>query len=322
MVRPISDKEIEEASNFSRAKEEMKKNADKYGYDPVGLFGVWSAWRLTHAHAHNQTYEDQEFLANAWFYLKHKSDNSVAADNLAHFLSGTGTSKRLSLTQLFQEDGKLSKKFSLEVGKQIHRGESAYKVKGSAELSLEEFLKANLRQYADAPHNSPVDFRKDYGPSPGPYDGHVELDQPDFSNNTWRLATGGLSVLWTYLGATRTSGHKQHRVFAWCFKRYKWHPHEARFSRLVHIAAENAKVPAIDTSLGASQSSGVPGYAGYLASPSPGSGSIRLGSETIGQWKDDGHTRQTIYNPAKEFLLIFPPVERVVPVYIPGVTGS
>lgn len=300
MPRPVSDQEINAALDA-----------------PDTMTGTKVLWWASHANAsHNQTYGDQEFLGYAWYFLGKSSKNSLPQENLAHFLSGTGTSKRLPLNKVLDEDQGLRKEFNLKVGAHIDRTERAYRrLNPQPPISREEYLKRNLRNDDYSYDNYLVDFQKDYGRNPGPFDGHVQLDQKKFTNNTWRQALGGLTVLWNYAGPTMTSGYKQHRVIAWCLKRYKWHPKEARMSRLVHIAAENAKVPSIDISLGG-EASGNPGYAGFRVVPSPGSGPIKLGSETIGQWKDDGKTRQTIYNPAKEFMIIFAPVERIVPVYV------
>lgn len=302
MERPVSDENIREANSLAYSR-----------------LSVWAAWNWTHtASIHNNSYQDQDFLSYAWRFLKTTTgQDTLASKNLAHFLSGTGTSKTMSLNQLFQQDGGVTKEFNSMVGAQIYRTEMVYKaLKRKDDISLEGFLKSNLRQYADHPHNSPIDFKKDYGPSPGPYDGHVEVDQEKFSNDNWKNATGGLSILWSYLGSDGTGAYKQHRVSAFCLKRYKWHPKEWRTTKLVHIAAENSKVPSVDTfSRSAAMDASSMGARTGLVMPK--SGEIKLGSETIGHWKDDGLTRKTIYNPAKEFLLIFLPVERVIPVYVP-----
>ncbi|NTF07138.1 hypothetical protein G6L37_13375 [Agrobacterium rubi] len=312
--RPVGDEEINAANSPLRAS-----------------FGPWVTWNVTHtASSHNQTYQDQEFLRRAWGYLTSLSGrNTLASDNFAHFLSGTGTSKRLNLNQLFQQDGGVTNEFNSRVASQIQRAETAYKMlKQSSGLSLEDFLKRNLRQYADKPRNNPADFVKDYGQSPGPYDGHVEVDQGAFLNDNWKNATGGLSILWIYLGTSRTNSGTQHRVSAFCLKRYKWHPFEWRPTQLVHIAAENAKTPSVNISKSEEvtighQWGGPLGSVGAVGMPKPPtSGPIELGSTIIGHWKDDGKTTQTIYNPAKEYLLIFPPVDRIVPAYVPTRAGG
>ncbi|XUY27785.1 hypothetical protein RMR21_005355 [Agrobacterium sp. rho-8.1] len=302
MARPVSDEEISGANSGFRSR-----------------FDVWASWNLTHtASIHNQTYQDQEFLRLAWYSLKTLGgQDTLASKNLAHFLSGTGTSKNLPLNQLFQQDGGVTKEFNSRVGAQIYRAESVYKMlKRKDDISLEDFLKSNLRQYADPPQNSPVDFKKDYGPSPGPYDGHVEVKQTMFANNDWKNTTGGLSLLWIYLGSSGTGVYKQHRVSAFCLKRYKWHPQERRDTQLLHIASENAKAPSTDTFTrsAAMDASSMGARTGVVI---PKNGEIKLGSETIGHWKDEGLVRQTTYNPAREYLLIFPPVERIVPVFVP-----
>ena len=312
--RPVGDDEINAANSGKRA-----------------WFGPWAAWNVTHtASSHNQTYQDQEFLRIAWEHLTTlRGRSTLASDNLAHYLSGAGTSKRLNLNQLFQQDGGVTKEFNARVASQIQRAETAYKtLKSSPDQSLEDFLKRNLQQYADKPRNDSGDFVKDYGRSPGPYDGHVEIDQGAFLNDNWKNATGGLSILWIYLGTSRTNGSRQHRVSAFCLKRYKWHPFERRGTQLVHIAAENAKVPSVDVSKSSGETSGHQwggplGSVGAVGMPAPAtSAPIKLGSTVIGHWKKDGGTVQTIYNPAREYLLIFPPVDRVVPAYAPTKAGG
>ncbi|NTJ42631.1 hypothetical protein G6L28_08480 [Agrobacterium larrymoorei] len=304
MTRPVGDNEIAEALNAPQT--------------PVE---IWGAWKLTHATStHNQTYQDQQFLRIAWEQLRSEGRETAASDNLAHFLSGRGTPKTYSLNKLFNDDKGFSKRFNYVVGKQIYNAENAYRrLNPSSGQTLEGFLRAKLREYDGDFHNI-SDLRADYGPPTFRYDGHVDILQPYFANQSWKNTTGGLTVFWIYAGSTRTSVHIQHRVIAWCLKQYKWHPHEPRFSRLAHIAGENAKAPEPDIS---------PRTNVYLGSPTiyqplkAESGAIRLGSHTIGQWSEEGMTRTTTYNPAREFKLVFEPVERIVPVYAPaGATGA
>lgn len=302
--RPVSDAVIDEANSGVYA-----------GFKP------WAVWNATHtASSHNQTYQDQEFLRWAWRFLRSLGRDTLASNNLAHFLGGSGTSKRVSLNKLFQEDQGVRNHFNTLAGAQINRAEREYqRMESKGGVSLEAYLKANMKRHDYEFTGNNIDFRKDYGQNPGDFDGHVEVLQPKFTNEAWKNATGGLTFLWKYVGSTLTSDFPQHRVIVWCLKRYKWHPFEHRPTQLVHIAAENAKAPSTDTSqtsMSAAMAASNMGARTGVVAPKQ-SGPIKLGPEVIGHWQEEGSTRQTVYNPAKEFMLIFEPVERIVPAYVP-----
>lgn len=318
MARPVSDKEISKANSFSDALNAPSNVKGKVDGDTYPVFVV-GAWKFTHAlSAHNQTYNDQQFLKLAWSRLKENGNNSLASNNLAHFLAGTGTPVNLSLKKLFVEDQGVASTFNKSVANQIYKTEMTYAAtKRVTGETLHDFLNSNLRSFEDVlASKSVVDFKKDYGDTTKiPYHGHVAVDQSQFSNQSWMLGTGGLTILWSYLGVINTMGSRQFKVKAMCLKQYKWHPDEPRWSRLSHIAAENAKAPEPDRTLVGSA------HGMYPTTLEPKSGSIALGPETIGQWKQQwtpqGLMRETIYNPAKEFKLIFKPVDCIVPAYIP-----
>ncbi len=316
MARPVSDKEIDDANSPLWA---TLHAAAELSPGPLLQFG---AWNLTHAaSSHNATYNDQEFLRLAWKRLRDSGADTLGSDNLAHFLGGSGTPKTLSLAKLFQEDQGTTKAFNEVVSKQISNGEQAYRGLSDAKRaslgSIDDFLKANLRAFLEVRWPDAIDLMKDYGPTNFPFHGFVEIPQGAFLNKKWRMGTGGLTVFWLYAGATNTGGSRQHRVVAWCLKQYKWHPKEERWSQLSHMAAENAKAPMVDT------------FKLQLPHNPAGKYPIKLGSETIGQSisyespvGSGQHYHQVTYNAAKEFKLIFPPVERVVPAYAPTSMGA
>ncbi|MBB3948243.1 hypothetical protein GGQ73_004219 [Rhizobium skierniewicense] len=318
MTRPVSDQEIAKANSLYDAITQPSNVTGKLDGDAYPVL-MWGAWNWTHAlSTHNQTYNDQQFLAKAWSQLKENNRDTLASSNLAHFLGGTGTPVNLSLRKLFVEDQKFASAFNKSVANQIYKAEMTYKAtKRGAGETLNDFLNANLRSFEDVlASKSVVDFKKDYGDKTNiPYHGHVAVDQGQFGNEGWMLGTGGLTILWRYLDVINTMGSRQFKVLAMCLKQYKWHPYERRWSRLSHIAAENAKAPQPDRSL-VQSAHGI-----YPSTLQPKSGNIALGSETIGQWKQQwtsqGLVQDTIYNPAKEFKLVFKPVEWIVPAYVP-----
>jgi hypothetical protein len=318
MARPVSDKEISEANSLRdalNAPSNVQGKVDGPAYPVL----VWGAWNYTHAlSAHNQTYNDQEFLKKAWSQLREKGNDTLASNNLAHFLAGTGTPINLSLKKLFVEDQGVTSTFNKSVANQIYKAEMTYRAtKRVTGETLNDYLNSNLRSFEDVlASKSVVDFKKDYGDKTKiPYHGHVAVDQGQFSNDGWMLGTGGLTILWSYLGVINTMGSRQFKVRAMCLKQYKWHPHEPRWSRLNHIAAENAKAPEPDKIL-VQSAHGI-----YPSTLDPRHGSVTRGSETIGQWTQQwtsqGLARETIFNPAKEFKLVFKPIDCIVPAYTP-----
>ncbi|WP_337267539.1 hypothetical protein [Oryzifoliimicrobium ureilyticus] len=317
MPRPISDEEIKKATSPVNILDAATEGTAK---DQTLVIAAWDIKHNLTLQGHNETFKDQAFLRTAWEHLTKNGHDTLASNMLAHFLGGTGKEIRFSLKQLFAQDQGVVKKFNAIVGAQIYKAEQEGRRKGlTSQRELDDFLKANLKNF-DGKMPNPMDLRKDYGPLTFPYSGHVQIEQGDFHNAGWKNATGALTLFWIYAGRTTTSGYRQYRVFAWCLKQYKWHPFENRFTRLVHIAAENAKSPEMDR---------------YSLPPlpsaaKPSAGMIKLGPETIGRWRTQeapsGSGRleqQTTFNPAREFKIIFEPGECIVPVYVPqSASGS